>query len=348
MSIQVSAPATVIVSNRSGRVSFAVADPAASASKITIVINRPLATLLARPNPNSTPLICTSVDADSTSVTVDLTAVADGATVAGTCVDTSVPHYSMAITYHSPTPVLSHSNAVGHGYSPCKFTFNPSYIPASATFPQGGIYVRLNECPNSTGGVGGEHLGFAFCDLNGTCQDLTLDTLQFPTTTEDPRALVYEGYYYLFFYNQTQLHPDQNTVTLAKTQTPLDLASYVYIGTYPWHRNACCVMKPKGQRSYCIWGEGPDPFPGLGISYTTDIDAGVFVQVPWQDAYGSTLTTDGMFMLPWGYSSDEVKLEAGTHPVQLSTGDWLHFYAAATPGWVPNGNYTAGTSVGLS
>jgi predicted GH43/DUF377 family glycosyl hydrolase len=33
---------------------------------------------------------------------------------------------------------------------------------------------------------------------------------------------------------------------------------------------------------------------------------------------------------------------ASAHPVQLSTGDWLHFYAAATPGWVPNGNYTAG------
>jgi predicted GH43/DUF377 family glycosyl hydrolase len=28
--------------------------------------------------------------------------------------------------------------------------------------------------------------------------------------------------------------------------------------------------------------------------------------------------------------------------VTLSTGDLLHFYAAATPGWVANGNYTAG------
>merc|ERR1712070_1268898 len=35
-------------------------------------------------------------------------------------------------------------------------------------------------------------------------------------------------------------------------------------------------------------------------------------------------------------------LEAGAHPVQLSTGDYVHFYAAATPGWVPNGNYTVG------
>ena len=344
LSIQVSAPATVIVSNRSGLVSFAVADPAATASSITIIINRPLASVLAHPNPTSTPLACVAVDADSTAVTVDLSAVGAGVTVAGTCVDTSVPHYAVNVTYHGAKPVLSHSNAVGQGYSPCKYTFNPSYIPASASFPHGGIYVRLNECPSSmvTGATGGEHLGFAFCDLNGTCQDLAEDTLQFPTVTEDPRALVYQDYYYLFYYNQSGLNLGQTTVTLAKTQTPLDLGSYVYIGTYPWHRNACCMMQPKGQRSYCIWGEGPDPFPGLGISYTTDIDAGVFVQVPWRDVYGSALTADGMYLLPWGYDSDEVKLEAGTHPVQLSTGDWLHFYAAATPGWVPNGNYTAG------
>jgi hypothetical protein len=28
--------------------------------------------------------------------------------------------------------------------------------------------------------------------------------------------------------------------------------------------------------------------------------------------------------------------------VQLESGDYLHFYAAATPGWVNNGNYTSG------
>ena len=27
--------------------------------------------------------------------------------------------------------------------------------------------------------------------------------------------------------------------------------------------------------------------------------------------------------------------------VQLESGDLLHFYAAATPGWVANGNYAA-------
>jgi len=43
-----------------------------------------------------------------------------------------------------------------------------------------------------------------------------------------------------------------------------------------------------------------------------------------------------------GDDFNEIKLEAGTHPLKLSTGDWLHFYAAATPGWIPDGNYTAG------
>ena len=28
--------------------------------------------------------------------------------------------------------------------------------------------------------------------------------------------------------------------------------------------------------------------------------------------------------------------------MQLESGDFLHFYAAATPGWVADGNYTAG------
>ena len=38
----------------------------------------------------------------------------------------------------------------------------------------------------------------------------------------------------------------------------------------------------------------------------------------------------------------EIVIEASTNPVQLSTGDYLHIYAAGTPGWVANGNYTAG------
>jgi len=108
-------------------------------------------------------------------------------------------------------------------------------------------------------------------------------------------------------------------------------------------------MRPKGERSYCIWGEGPGPFPGLGISYTEDIASGMFTQAAW--SFGkqmsnvtTPLSADMQWFLPLGGAAPnfEIKLEAGAHPVQLSSGDWLFFYAAATPGWVANGNYTVG------
>ena len=43
----------------------------------------------------------------------------------------------------------------------------------------------------------------------------------------------------------------------------------------------------------------------------------------------------GLWMQPLGASQQEIKLEAGSHMVQLESGDLLHFYAAATPGTWP-------------
>jgi len=254
--------------------------------------------------------------------------------------------------------VVSGSNPKGQGRAPdgC-ISFNPSYIPKSDTFSQAGIYVRLccgTSCvghgASFTGDAHAERIGFAPCDLEtGVCQDVVADFNLDPTTdTEDPRAFYYDSSYYLFSYsgilNHTGCTGGSCTVRLQKTKTPLDAASYVNIGLYNWHRNGCCAMKPKGQKSYCIWGEGPSPFPGLGISYTTDIDQGLFTQAPWSVASGVTspVSNDSMWMLPLGKDEQEIKLEAGAHPQLLSTGDWIHFYAAATPGWVSNGNYTAG------
>jgi len=45
---------------------------------------------------------------------------------------------------------------------------------------------------------------------------------------------------------------------------------------------------------------------------------------------------------PNNTDAPEIVIEAGSTPVQLSTGDYLHLYAAGTPGWVANGNYTGG------
>ena len=94
-----------------------------------------------------------------------------------------------------------------------------------------------------------------------------------------------------------------------------------------------------------MWGEGPSPLPGLGISTTTDISTGEFTQVTWSsggDNATSPLTPDGKWILPLGEKENEIKLEAGTHFHPLDDGNLLTFYAAATPGWVAHGNYTVG------
>ena len=123
--------------------------------------------------------------------------------------------------------------------------------------------------------------------------------------------------------------------------------------------------------------EGPGS--GLGIAYTTDISTGKFTQTnwsagvpgvggvgPWMKALGEAeqvrkryfcaVFNVKMIVLPRQARDkhgertqkkstvflQEIKLEAGAHMVELESGDLLHFYAAATPGWVNNGNYTSG------
>jgi hypothetical protein len=277
----------------------------------------------------------------------------------------SIAPYDVAVLEHSAKPVLSGSNRRGHGAAPAGcIVFNPSYIHASPTFNRSGVLVRLCCGSTCTGhgsaprsglandGLPAERIGFAPCDLQtGVCGDV-LPSSEFnldpASDSEDPRAFYYERSYYNFYYRKEHPGADctdpQCTVRLAKSATPLDASSWKEVGTYPWHRNGCCAMKRRGERSYCIWGEGPGPFPGLGISYTLNLDGGVFTPANWSVAEGvdSPVTSDGRYLLPFGPSRQEVKLEAGTQLLQLGSGDWIHFYAAATPGWVPNGNYTAG------
>ena len=139
--------------------------------------------------------------------------------------------------------------------------------------------------------------------------------------------------------------PGACTVLLSRTQTPAVASSWAHVpgGTYPWHRNGCCWIEPAGQKTYCIFGESGSEGPGsgLGIAYTTDISKGKFTQVNWTAGVPGDGGV-GRWMAPLGADQQEIKLEAGTHMVQLDSGDLLHFYAAATPGWVADGNYTAG------
>lgn len=263
--------------------------------------------------------------------------------------------YAVSIVDHGPTPAIAANDTC--------LNFNPSFITASPTFNQSGVMLR-QCCGPTCAGHGDqanlvsprpERIGFAPCDLeSGKCgspdPDFNLDPQH---DTEDPRAFYYDGFYYMFYYSggEGAAGPGASdctgplcTVRLAKTQTPLVAASWKVLQTLPWHRNGCCAMAPRGQKSYCIWGEGPDPSPGLGIWSTTDIDSGIWSNETWSVAPGvrSPLTSDGLYLLPLGANQSEIKLEAGTHLMRLSSGDWLHLYAAATPGWVAHGNYTVG------
>jgi len=81
---------------------------------------------------------------------------------------------------------------------------------------------------------------------------------------------------------------------------------------------------------YCIFGESP-PLPALGLATTEDM-------ISFKAINGSFIPSNG----PKDEKEPEVVVEASTPVVQLSTGDYLHIYSAGTPGWVANGNYTAG------
>ena len=124
--------------------------------------------------------------------------------------------------------------------------------------------------------------------------------------------------------------PGQQTVYLRKTLTPWDLSSWQLVASeLPWHRNGCVVLRDDGTH-YVVFGESP-PLPGLGIATTRDFMSYTYI--------------NDTFITPLGASNvaePEIVIEAGSTPVQLSTGDYFHLYAAGTPGWVANGNYTSG------
>ena len=313
-------------------------------------------------------------------------------------------------TERSSTPVISSVNAKGNGSSPC-MTLNPSFIPAApGQLNQSGLLVRMccgenvfcNNCGSGT--CNGRHphgapapnysfpfnphiperISFAPCDLaTGICGDVDTAVDLDPTVfAEDPRAFLYNGWYYNFYWRgmgdakkspNCTLNVAANGsaaqlcgVALSKTKTPLIASSWQIITHLPWVRNGCCHMKPKGQKSYCLFGSGPDGCPnpafeppeprvgcqgflsGVGIAYTTDIDSGVFTQLPWSVAAGvnSPVTPDSMWFSPLGVSHQEVHLEAGAAPQVLSNGDLLHFYAGMTPGFGRGGNWTGSYTAG--
>lgn len=247
-------------------------------------------------------------------------------TLAALCGIASAYTYDVSIVSKAPTPPLSIHNQVGQGYSPCTYTFNPAWFPVSPGLNSTILVVRAAGCPAEYGG-GSDHLLFAYCEADGTCGDVQpLNFTAFPAGAEDPRVFYYQGQYYLYMYAPG---PGQHTVYLYRTATPLNVASWeLVVGQLNWHRNGCVILREDGNH-YVIWGE--TSAIGIGISMTRDFVSYTTLNATWLEPLGANNTDE-----------PEIVLEAATTPVQLSTGDYLHLYAAGTPGWVANGNYTGG------
>ena len=237
--------------------------------------------------------------------------------------------YTVTVTEKRDVPALSIKNAAGSGYSPCTFTFNPAWLDAHPPgLNKSLLIVRASGCPAAFGGAE-DHLLAAYCSSDGTCEDLMPSPFPFEADAQDPRVFwnpLDQMYYLYYFANGV----GQATVFLRRTATPLDGASWEHVaGPLPWHRNGCVILRPNGL-NYVIWGE--TSAVGIGISTTKDFVSYTTLNSTWLEPYGPTAFPD----------APEVVLEAAATPNTLSTGDYLHIYAAGTPGWVANGNYTGG------
>ena len=246
-----------------------------------------------------------------------------GLAIALVAASVSARTYTVTVASKAPTPVISLKNVAGSGFSPCTFTFNPAYLePHPPGLNRSMLIVRASGCPASFGGAE-DHLLAAYCSDDGTCEDLLPAPFPLESDAEDPRVFFYDGYYYLYYFASGS---GQSTVYLRRTRSPLDGPSWEHVaGPLAWHRNGCVILRDDGLH-YVIWGE--TSAVGIGISTTRDFVTYTTLNSTWLEPYGPTLHPD----------APEVVLEAATTPVQLSTGDYLHIYAAGTPGWVANGN----------
>lgn len=241
--------------------------------------------------------------------------------------------YSVDVVSKGAVPALSIKKAVGSGFGPCECLFNPAYLDASIGpgLSRDVVILRASGC-NATFGGAQDHLLYAECGKDGVCGDVSPLSFSgadsFGPGAEDPRVFVYDNFWYLYYYFPGQ---GQATVALRRTKTPLVPSSWELVATQlPWHRNGCVIVDPYGNGTHFVaWGE--TSAVGIGISSTTDFVTYTTLNATWLEPNGAADPT-----------APEIVLEAATPPVRLSTGDYLHIYAAGTPGWVANGNYTGG------
>jgi predicted GH43/DUF377 family glycosyl hydrolase len=237
--------------------------------------------------------------------------------------------YLAEIISKAPVPSLSYANPVGHGNSPCLFNFNPAFIPAGPGLERGIAIVRVSNCTRNYK-TSNNRLMYAFCEPDGTCGDLQEEIFPFEQSSQDPRVFFYNNHYWMYYYANGIGSDDVNSVYLRKTKTPLDVNSWKLVtGRLPWKRNGCAIIRDDGNH-YIVYGESR-PLPSLGIARTKDF-------INYEYVNESLLFMNGEDHI----EAPEVVIEAATAPVQLTTGDYFHLYAAGTPGWVENGNYTGG------
>ena len=240
--------------------------------------------------------------------------------------------YAVAVTRRSPAPVLSRGLPPGRGHSPCNFTYNPAVFPARPPALNASIaIVRVAGCPPSYGGAG-DHLAYAECAADGSaCSDLQPGAgFPFEAQAADPRAYVNpeDGLFYLS-YSAAAGAANQSAVFWRRSATPAALGSWELLAAdLPWRRNGAAFYA--NGRHHVLFGETFAPaypgryLPGIGLATTADFRA------------FATLNATLMVPAPAG-PDPEVCLAAAAPPVQLSTGDWLHVFAAGTQGWGPTG-----------
>ena len=235
--------------------------------------------------------------------------------------------YNVTLYDMSSEPVISIANTKGNGYSPCTYTFNPSYV-AAAEGVEEGVLLRTAKCPDAWGGET-DHIMWAPCDrLTGKCKDLINDIVV-PEASQDPR-IVYDNKtktYYNFYWANNVNTTGHSTVEYAVNTAgrPYDKDAWVVKKTLPWIRNGCTILRDTPPH-YVVYGEAP-ALSGVGLATTYDME---------------TFTTINETLFVVDESQGEVVIEAGSPPIRLASGDYFHLYAAGTTGWVANGNYTSG------
>ena len=285
--------------------------------------------------------------------------------------------------------------------SACAAPPAPPSADSGPNFPRDDEYIGFAPCDITTGKCGDvlPRSTFSLDPSQGTIQDprafayLPPLKIQFSREQTDNSSFIslptvrlithqhsyllvrdrYDGSYYSWYHtDQGTERGSLDTVGLSRSDSPLTQGSWQVVRREPWVRNACCLMRPRGERSYCIWGmDNPDKqpkglIPGLGISWTTDIDHGNFTQAAWKVAPGvfsplaSQPSLANSTFLMMGPEYHELGLEAGARPVPLSDGNWLHFYASHSCGfgWNPThynsdchgpaGNYTGKKGIACS